>query len=342
MSRLEFKRLELINGAEVSGSVSSGEFLVILGRNGTGKSLLLKTLMGLLPAKSGTILLDGMPLAEANARRRKAGHDGTGRNWGTGGLFAYVPQSFKIGFPLTVQETVALGRARGLFGLPGTSDGKPDGKQGIRNDVDAILGKLGIRHLRDSGTDKISGGELALVSLARALMQGGGFLVLDEPEANLDVSKKAEFYRLIRNLLIVRKIDTVDNSAWEPQGEHNCEQLCEYHDDKLQNSVNTPEKSVNNSVNKTAEKTASRVFNNEAGDLPGILFVTHDPLFALNLKGCSGHVGAFLKNGEFREYSAEDLNSEVLEDIYATPAEIRESPSGIRYPVFSDLLGSLL
>ena len=102
MSRLEFKRLELINGAEVSGSVSSGEFLVILGRNGTGKSLLLKTLMGLLPAKSGTILLDGMPLAEANARRRKAGHDGTGRNWGTGGLFAYVPQSFKIGFPLTV------------------------------------------------------------------------------------------------------------------------------------------------------------------------------------------------------------------------------------------------
>ncbi len=166
--------------------------------------------------------------------------------------------------------------------------------------------------------------------------------MLDEPEANLDVSKKAEFYRLIRNLLIVRKIDTVDNSVWEPHGEHNCEQLCEHHDDNLQNSVNSPEKSVNKSVNKTAEKPASRVSDNGAGDLPGILFVTHDPLFALNLKGCSGHVGAFLKNGEFREYSAEDLNSEVLEDIYATPAEIRESPSGIRYPVFSDLLGSLL
>ena len=66
MSRLEFNALELINGVYINGGVSEGEFLIILGRNGSGKSLFLKTLTGLIPARSGSILLDGTPFSEAS------------------------------------------------------------------------------------------------------------------------------------------------------------------------------------------------------------------------------------------------------------------------------------
>ncbi|WP_406042675.1 ABC transporter ATP-binding protein [Succinimonas sp.] len=313
MSRLEFKALKLINGVRINGGVSEGEFLIILGRNGSGKSLFLKTLTGLIPARSGSILLDGTPLSEALLKRRKAG---------LGGLFSYVPQSFQTGFPLTVRETVILGRARGVFGRGGRSNaraaGGSSGAACAENDADGILKRLGIWHLRDSYTDRISGGELALVSLARALMQGGRFLVLDEPEANLDVSKKAEFYRLIRGLM---------------RTDRGCGQSCEYIDDNGENSVDSTVKPVNNIVDKNADKAKE--------SLPGIVFVTHDPLFALNLGDYPGFIGAFLRNGEFREFSARELTAGILEDIYATPAEIRVSNTGIRYPVFSELLGSL-
>lgn len=306
MSRLEFNALELINGVRINGGVSEGEFLIILGRNGSGKSLFLKTLTGLIPARSGSILLDGAPLSEALLKRRKAG---------LGGLFSYVPQSFQTGFPLTVRETVVLGRARGIFGREGKSNGSLVGNA---NDADNILKSLGIWHLRDSYTDRISGGELALVSLARALMQGGRFLVLDEPEANLDVSKKAEFYRLIRGLM---------------RTDSGCGQSCEHVDNNYESSVDNTLEPVNNIVDNNADKGKE--------SLPGIVFVTHDPLFALNLGDYPGFIGAFLRNGEFREFPARELTSEILEDIYATPAEIRVSDTGIRYPVFSELLGSL-
>ncbi|MEE3421494.1 MAG: ABC transporter ATP-binding protein [Succinimonas sp.] len=316
MSRLEFNALELINGVRIRGGVSEGEFLIILGRNGSGKSLFLKTLAGIIPARSGSVLLDGAPLSEALLKRRKAG---------LGGLFSYVPQSFQTGFPLTVRETVILGRARGVFGRRGHSErsnaraaGGSSGAACAENDADSILKRLGIWHLRDSYTDRISGGELALVSLARALMQGGRFLVLDEPEANLDVSKKAEFYRLIRGLM---------------RTDRGCGQNCEYVDDNGENSVDNTVKSVNNVVDKNADKGKE--------SLPGIVFVTHDPLFALNLGDYPGFIGAFLRNGEFREFPARELTAGILEDIYATPAEIRVSDTGIRYPVFSELLGSL-
>lgn len=316
MSRLEFNALELINGVRIRGGISEGEFLIILGRNGSGKSLFLKTLAGLIPARSGSVLLDGAPLSEVLLKRRKAG---------LGGLFSYVPQSFQTGFPLTVRETVILGRARGVFGRRGHSErsnaraaGGSSGAACAENDVDSILKRLDIWHLRDSYTDRISGGELALVSLARALMQGGRFLVLDEPEANLDVSKKAEFYRLIRGLM---------------RTDRGCGQICEYVDDNGENSVDNTVKPVNNIVDKNADKGKE--------SLPGIVFVTHDPLFALNLGDYPGFIGAFLMNGEFREFPARELTAGILEDIYATPAEIRVSDTGIRYPVFSELLGSL-
>ena len=112
-----------------------------------------------------------------------------------------------------------------------------------------------------------------------------------------------------------------------------CGQICEYVDDNGENSVDNTVKPVNNIVDKNADKGKE--------SLPGIVFVTHDPLFALNLGDYPGFIGAFLRNGEFREFPARELTAGILEDIYATPAEIRVSDTGIRYPVFSELLGSV-
>jgi len=171
-------------GRGVSLSLRTGEVLCLLGPNGGGKTTLLKTLLGLIPAHAGSITLDGRDLARFSRAElaRRVG---------------YVPQAHAAFFPFTVREVVLMGRAArvGLFSAPGARD---------RDVAYRVLDVLGITHLADRAYTQISGGERQMTLIARALAQEPEILVMDEPTANLDFGNQAR---------VLERIDSLSSSG---------------------------------------------------------------------------------------------------------------------------------
>ena len=161
-------------------ALGAGEVLCVLGPNGGGKTTLFRTLLGLLPAQAGEVLLDGRPLAQLPrpevARR-----------------MGYVPQGHAAQFAFTVRESVLMGRTAhvGLFAAPGATD---------REAADRAIAALGIEALAERAVNELSGGERQLAMIARALAQGARLLVLDEPTASLDFGNQVRVLREIRRL----------------------------------------------------------------------------------------------------------------------------------------------
>lgn len=161
--------------------VRPGEWLFLLGPNGTGKTTLFKTILRLLPPLAGRIRLDGENVAEWSARRFAA-------------RVGYVPQAQVTPFPFRVHDVVAMGRAAhlGPFATPGARD---------RTIAEQALRDLGILPLRDAAYTTLSGGERQLVLIARALAQQPVVLVMDEPTANLDFGNQIRLLAHVRRLV---------------------------------------------------------------------------------------------------------------------------------------------
>lgn len=178
MSVVEIRKLRFTyNGSEVLRgidlTVNEGELVVILGPNGAGKSTLVKCMAGILDCKG--VKLFEKPIQ--NYDRRKLAK-----------LIAYVPQRCEPGF-MTVFDTVLLGR-RPYMGL------RPSKK-----DIEVVrktLRELGIERLALKPTNKLSGGELQKVGIARALAQEPEVLIMDEPTNNLDIKSQLEVMRLAK------------------------------------------------------------------------------------------------------------------------------------------------
>ena len=165
----------------VNFAVESGEVCCILGPNGCGKTTLVKTILGLVPLLSGSIAVDGSDVTSWSARRLSQ-------------TMAYVAQRHDQPFPYLVKDVVMLGRiakTNGLAGQPTRED---------RNIVENALDDMGIRHLRDVPYVDISGGELALVMFARALVQEPQMLILDEPTAALDYGNAVRVIEKVRDM----------------------------------------------------------------------------------------------------------------------------------------------
>jgi iron complex transport system ATP-binding protein len=167
-------------GRGLSVTVRTGEVLALLGPNGGGKTTLLRTLLGLLPARAGEVRVAGRPLEACSAQERAR-------------LIAYVPQSHVATFAFDVETIVLMGRtAHGnLFSRPTAHD---------RAVVQAMLERFGIAHLAARPYTMISGGERQLALLARALAQEPQFVVLDEPTASLDFGNQGKVMHEIRAL----------------------------------------------------------------------------------------------------------------------------------------------
>ena len=166
---------------DISFSVSSGEILAILGPNGAGKTTMLRCVTGMLNWKKGASRLDGMDIRAMPERKL----------WQR---MAYVPQAKSASSAYTAFETVLLGRSSRLnaFSLPRQED--------VEKAREAME-SLGIAHLAEKKCSAISGGELQMVLIARALASEPEILILDEPESNLD----------FKNQLIV--LDTITRLA---------------------------------------------------------------------------------------------------------------------------------
>jgi len=146
----------------VSLEVGDGELVGLLGRNGVGKTTLLKSIMGLVPPRRGSVLFDGAELS------RLAAHEIPRRGIG------YVPQGRRI-FPLlTVRENLRTGLAKS-----GNSVGEDAAFAPIFADFPVLEGRLG----QLGGT--LSGGEQQMLAISRALLGRPKLIMLDEPMEGL-------------------------------------------------------------------------------------------------------------------------------------------------------------
>lgn len=160
--------------------LARGEILGVLGPNGAGKTTLFRTLLGLVPAHEGRVLLGGDPIRALN--RRQIAH-----------RVAYVPQSMTAPFPYSLRDYVLSGRTAhlGPFAAPGARD---------ITLAEEALAALGIAALADSPVTRISGGERQSAMIARALAQDAPALMLDEPDAALDFGNRERLARLLEGL----------------------------------------------------------------------------------------------------------------------------------------------
>jgi iron complex transport system ATP-binding protein len=165
---------------DVSVAFAAGRLTAVIGPNGAGKSSLLDVAAGLLRPEAGIVRLDGVALSatggRALARRR-----------------AYLPQRAGVEWPISVVRVVALGLTPSLpaFGdLPAA----------LRPAVDEALAACDLRDLGDRPATALSGGELARVMLARAIVGRPELLIVDEPTAGLDPRHALDAGRRLRAL----------------------------------------------------------------------------------------------------------------------------------------------
>lgn len=148
---------------DVDLAIPPGTLVGVIGPNGSGKSTLLKAILGLAPVSTGTVLLDGRPVNEQRDR------------------LAYVPQREAVdwSFPVSAEQVVMMGRYRrvGWLRMPGPAD---------RAAVHDALGRVALADRAESQIGALSGGQQQRVFLARALVQGGAVLLLDEPMTGVD------------------------------------------------------------------------------------------------------------------------------------------------------------
>ncbi len=158
---------------EVSFDASAGEVTVVLGRNGVGKSTLLRTLMGLHPALSGSVRVDGVELGRmAPQKRAEAG-------------IGYVPQGREIFPRLSVEENLQIGFATGRL-------------QRIPGQVYELFPVLAQMKSRRGGD--LSGGQQQQLAIGRALCTRPKVLLLDEPTEGIQPSVIKDIGRVIRTL----------------------------------------------------------------------------------------------------------------------------------------------
>ena len=161
---------------DVSFQAPIGECSVVLGRNGVGKTTLLKCLMGILPIKSGQIVLDGKDISKLSPEQRvRAG-------------LAYVPQGRDIFSTLTVEENILIGMAK-------FSGAKAKKVPEYLYEIFPILHEMKYRRGGD-----LSGGQQQQLAIARALASEPKVLILDEPTEGIQPSIIKDIGRVIRKL----------------------------------------------------------------------------------------------------------------------------------------------
>ena len=165
---------------EVNFRIKKGEFIALVGGNGTGKSTLLKNILGELRPNKGSIKLLEQPIEKYNDFRK----------------IGYVPQLSivdQIAFPVTAKELVVLNLYKdfGLFKFP---------KAEHKKKAEETLINLGLGKYLDTPVNELSGGLKQRTMIARSMVNDPEIIILDEPTAGIDQENRESFIRMIDDL----------------------------------------------------------------------------------------------------------------------------------------------
>ena len=174
---------------DLSFSVEKGEIFCLLGPNGSGKTTLLDCILGTHRLKRGNIKVKGKNLTSYNPRKLAQ-------------QISYVPQGHERAFPYRVMDVTLMGRApyTDIFSAPSKND---------REIAKKALKLTGMYDLRKRPYTQLSGGELQLVMIARALAQDTPVIVMDEPTAHLDFRHELIVLETIMNLVKDKEISVL-------------------------------------------------------------------------------------------------------------------------------------
>ena len=163
---------------DVSLSMDSGQIVGLLGPNGAGKTTCFYMILGIIPADSGRILLDGNDLTHLpmHGRARKG--------------IGYLPQEASVFRRLSVEENILaiLQTRRSL------------GRERMAEKLEELLQEFNLTHLRDARGMALSGGERRRVEIARAIASDPAFILLDEPFAGVDPISVNDIKEIIKHL----------------------------------------------------------------------------------------------------------------------------------------------
>ncbi len=165
---------------DISLSIEKGEFVYLIGKTGSGKSSLLKTIYAALPLKTGTATVAGFNLSKLNRRtipllRRKLG---------------MVFQEFNLLHDRTVFDNL-------LFVLKATGWKKP---KAMETQIANVLAKAGLSVKRSKMPHELSGGEQQRLVIARALINNPQLIIADEPTGNIDPETANGIVKLLKDL----------------------------------------------------------------------------------------------------------------------------------------------
>lgn len=158
----------------VSFQVNVGEYVVLMGRSGQGKTTILETIGGLRPVESGTILIHGIDVSQWKPAQRGIG---------------FVPQDHVLFPTMTVQQQMEF-----PLELRGTKAAER------KKRVDALARVLDLGHLLTRFPKGLSGGEAQRVAIGRALSFEPAVLLLDEPLSSLDDDLRRELHQLLKTV----------------------------------------------------------------------------------------------------------------------------------------------
>ena len=179
---LEVKNLSVSYGAieavkDISFTVNAGEIVSLIGANGAGKTTTLHTITGLVPAKSGSVMYNGVDLLKTHNNKIV-----------TLGM-AHIPEGRHVFTRMSVEENLEMG----AISLKDQSD--------LKKDLDMVYGlfpRLKERRNQKAGT--LSGGEQQMLAMGRALMSHPKTILMDEPSMGLSPKLVKEIFSIIRKL----------------------------------------------------------------------------------------------------------------------------------------------
>lgn len=169
---MAFGRRELWAGLDLD--VGAGEFITVLGANGSGKTSLIKAVLGLQRLRAGAIEVFGRPVSRGDRQ------------------IGYIPQQRLIptGTPMRGRDLVALGVDGHRFGLRRPS-------AGARRDIEAAVRAVGAEDFVDRAVGQLSGGEQQRLRVAQALVSDPAMLLCDEPLISLDLQHQRAVVALV-------------------------------------------------------------------------------------------------------------------------------------------------